>query len=113
MGAGCSSGTSYMQFFHCIHNYVHQLKRKCPREIRLHNGISNVHPSILIGVLEMVVANTLVILKVLLSTWLQRNCSNCLCTTRVTATCQLCQLAYKAYQKENHFLYNATKHFVK
>lgn len=45
---------------------------------------------------------------------LQRNCSDCFCTTRVIAMRQLWQLAYKTHQKENHrFPYNATKQVVK
>ena len=78
-----------------------------------HKGTSNVHLSVLISVLEMVVANTLVILKVLRSTR-SSTTVQIAAAQHVTARPQLCQLAYKAHQKEtHHFLYNTTKQFVK
>ena len=113
MGDSCSSGTSYMHCFHCIHNYVHQLKRKCPMEITLHKGLSNVHLSVLISVLEMMVAHwwfwryssppaPVQLFKLLLHN---------ACYSDASAVPISLQSPSK---KENcHFLYNTTKQFVK
>lgn len=60
-----------MQFFHCTHNDIQQLKRKASVEITLNIAISSVHLSVLILVLEVVVTNTQVILKGLLFPLLQ------------------------------------------
>lgn len=102
----CSSGTSYMQFFHCTHNDIQQLKSFCGNHAP-HGNIqcSSLcpHPCFRDG------GNTQVIPKGLLSP-----CSRAIAhigSAQLTVMHQLCQ---GAHQKENHhFLYNTTKQLVK
>lgn len=99
-------------FLHHIHHRIHKLKRRCPVESTLHKGVLNVCLSVLSGILDSSSKHSSDSEGAPLPL-LQRNCSDCFCTTHVTAMRQLGQPAYKAPRKENHrFLYNTTKQVV-